>query len=204
MADLFNEQAPPPGTAATPTGKMPGQQEFGEETPSPDEQAQYDQLVNKALDFMSQNPDQVVASLNNKDKPVYESVGEMAYKIITNIESQANAAGVEISGDVGFAAGEEVIEHLMELGDAAGIFPFDQSSDEYDEVQATAYAHGANLAANEIMSGPQYGPEMQEEAGNVVAQQVAGERQRGEVDDAFFDNVGNAKVAQDKRAMQGR
>ena len=120
MEELFNQQHP------APTGQMPGQQtEFNEEAPGPGEQDAYDQFVNKAIDFISKKPDQIVAGMNNKEKPVYENVGAMVVKIGQMVMQSAKAAQAEIGPDVIHAAGQEITEHLMELGDAAGIFPFE-------------------------------------------------------------------------------
>ena len=198
MAEELFTDAMPPAAAATPTGQMPGTPEFSEEVPTEEEQAQYDQFTIRALDFIGQFPREHVATLNNKDKPAYESVGELTYKIAKGVEAQAQAAGVKPSADVMFAAGEEIVMALMELGEAAGIFPFSQDSSEYDDVQAMAYAHAANVAANEFMQSPQYTPEVKDEAGSFFAQQVAQERSRGEVPDQFFDDIGNARAANNK------
>lgn len=176
MEQLFNEQRQAP----TPTGKMPGQPEFDEEMPTEDEQKQYDQFVNRALDFMGQKPEPLVATMNDKNKPVHENVGELAVKIGKMVMGSAKAAKQEITPDVIHAAGQEIVEHLMELGDAAGIFPFNMESDEFEQEQAMSFAHAANIAANELMESPEYTPEMQEEAGNFMAQGVAREVQSGE------------------------
>lgn len=200
MEELFNEQNPAPA----PTGKMPGQPEFNETMPSEQEQADYDQVVTKAMSFMSQNVEAVLASINNKAKPVHENVGEMAVKIIEGIETQASAAEVQLGADIMMSAGEEVIEHLMELGDNGGIFPFDQESEEYDQVQAMAALHGAKVAGEKFIASPGYTDEVKDEAGTIFAQQVAEEQQRGEVDPSFHDNLGNQSAAATQRAIQGR
>lgn len=197
---LYNEQRPPPA----PSGVMPGQPEFNEEAPSEQEQGDYDQIVNKALDFMGKNAEATLASMNNKQKPIHENVGELAVKIVQNIEGQAKAAQAQIGMDVLAAAGAEVIEHLMELGDAGKIFPFEQSSDEYDQVQAMALLHAAKVAGDQLIASPQYNEEMKDEAGTIFATQVAEEQTRGEVDPSFYDNMGNTEAQRKRQAIEGQ
>lgn len=176
MEELFKAgQAP----AAAPTGVMPGQPEFDEEEATPEEQAQYSQFVNLALQFMAKSPDKVAASMNDKQRPVHENVGEMAVKIGEMVMGSAKAGGVEPSGEVLHAAGAEIVEHLMELGDAAGIWPFEQESDEYDEVQSMAFLHAAKVAGEGVLKSPQYDDQMKEDAGNMIARGVAEEAQGG-------------------------
>lgn len=174
--ELFTAQKPAP----TPTGKMPGAAEFNEEEATPEEQAQYDQFVNMAMKFMADGAEKMVASMNDKSKPVHENVGEMAVKIGEMVLGSAKSSGVEPGAEVIHAAGAELVEHLMELGDAAGIWPFEQSSDEYDEVQSMAFLHAAKVAGESMLQSPQYNEQVKEEAGNVMAREVAGEVQRGE------------------------
>lgn len=176
MEELFNQQHP------APTGKMPGQPEFNEEEASPEEQAQYDQFVNLALNFMAKSPDKVAASMNDKSRPVHENVGAMAVQIGEMVLGSAKSGGVEPSGEILHAAGAEIVEHLMELGDAAGIWPFEQSDDQYDEEQSMALLHAAKVAGEALLQSPQYDDAMKEEAGNMLARGVADEVQRGEVE----------------------
>lgn len=187
-----------------PSGVMPGHPEFNEEEPSEQEQVDYDQVVTKALDYMSKNTEQTLAHINNKNKPVHENVGEMAVKIVTTVEGQAKAAGAELGMDVLAAAGEEVIEHLMELGDAGGIFPFKHESDKYDEVQAMALLHAAKIVGEKLIGSPQYTPEMKEEAGNAFAQGLAQEQPQGGGDPSIIDNIGNTVAQGNTRAIEGQ
>ena len=194
---LFNQQHP------APTGKMPGQPEFNEETPSEDEQNQYEQFVTKAVSFMGKNAGQLVATMNDKDKPVYESVGALTVKVGKMVLGSAKAAGAEISPDIIHASGEEIVEHLMEMGDAAGIFPFDSDSEEYEMAMNMSFLHAAEIVGNETLQSPEYTPELKEEAGDFYAQQVAGEVQRGEVPEGFHDDIANNKAAGMQQAMKG-
>ena len=210
MDELFNQQNPPPGAAApmaqpAPTGVMPGQQqEFNEEEASPEEQAMYDQFVNKALDFMGANPTEMVASMNNKQKPVAENVGELTVKIGQGVYDMAKSSGVDLPMEVLQAAGAEIVEHLMELGTAAKVFPFGEESDEYDQVQAMALLHAEKVVGEGILQSPEYAQSgMQEQASNFYAQQVAGEVQRGEAPENFHENLGNQVAGGVRKAIGG-
>ena len=197
MDELFNQQHP------APTGKMPGQPEFDEEAPGEGEQDQYDQFVTKAIVFMSKNATKLVASMNDKNKPVYENVGALTVKVGKMILGSAKAASQEIGPDVIHAAGQEIVEHLMDMGDAAGIFPFDSDSEEYDQVMAMSFLHAAELVGNETLKSPEYTPEIKEEAGDFYAQQVAGEAQRGELPKGFREEMVNNKAAGLQQTMKG-
>ncbi len=197
MEELFNQQHP------APTGKMPGAPEFNEETPSDGEQKQYDQFVTKAIGFMGENAGQLVASMNDRQKSVYENVGALTVKVGKLVLGSAKAAGEEIGPDVLHAAGQEIVEHLMEMGDAAGIFPFDSDSEEYDQAMAMSFLHAAEIVGNETLQGPEYTPELKEEAGNFYAQQVAGEVQRGEAPEGFHEDIANSSAAATRRAIGG-
>jgi len=197
MDELFNQQHP------APTGKMPGQPEFDEEAPGEGEQDQYDQFVTKAIVFMSKNATKLVASMNDKNKPVYENVGALTVKVGKMILGSAKAASQEIGPDVIHAAGQEIVEHLMDMGDAAGIFPFDSDSEEYDQVMAMSFLHAAELVGNETLQSPEYTPALKEEASDFYAQQVAGEVQRGEVAEGFHEGIANNMAAAAQRGTGG-
>lgn len=186
-----------------PTGVMPGQPEFNEVEVSEEEQGQYDQFVSKSLDFMGQNPTEMVAAMNNGQKPVAENVGGLAVKIGQGVYDMAKSSGVDLSMEVLQAGGAEIVEHLMELGEASGIFPFDQESDQYDEVQAMALLHAQKVVGEGLINSPQYNAGMQEDAQNFYAQQVSGEVQRGEAPENFHENIGNQVAGGVRKAIQG-
>jgi len=199
--DLFLSDVPKPQPA--PSGKMPGQPEFNDETPSDEEQAQYDQFINRALDFMADSAEKLVASMNEPGRPVHENVGELAVKIGKMIMGTAQAAGVQIGNEVIHAAGQELVEHLMELGDNSGIFDFDEASDQYDQVQAMALLHAQKVVGEALINSPKYDGAMQEQAQNFYAQQVAGEVQRGEAPENFHENLGNQVAGGVSKAIRG-
>lgn len=95
---------------------------------SPEEQAQYDQIVSNALTIMapqgSVNP-AVVERLRATGDPV-EDAANAAVVIMSQVVRSARENGVELSPDAIFHAGKEVVEHVVELAEAAGIHDFSE------------------------------------------------------------------------------
>jgi hypothetical protein len=207
--DLFEEGQTLPGLPSAnmmPSGIAPGgdpsELEFNEEAVSDEEQSIYQQFVMQALSFMTKKPKEVVAQMNNRQKPVYQNVGRTALMIAQGVEKTAQAAGQQISPEIMMAAGEEIVEHLMELGSVAGIWPFKEDSPEYEEAMNMGLMHGAELAGKEILAGPNAAA-MTEEAGTVLAQQVAEEHKRGETPEGFFEGLQSQVAGGVKRAVNG-
>jgi hypothetical protein len=186
-----------------PTGKMPGTPEFNEEEPTELEQQQYDQFVGKAIDFMSQNTTEIMASMNNAQQPVHMNVASIAVKLGRGVYGMAKSAGEDIGMEVIHAAGAEIVEHLMELGVTSKIFPFTEESEEYEQIQAMALLEAEKIVGEELVKSPQYTAEMQEGAQNFYAQQVAGEVQRGESPENFHENIGNQVAGGVRKAIGG-
>lgn len=159
-----------------------------EEAVSAEEQAAYDQFVTRAMQFVEQNPVNMVRRLSDKNRPVFQNVGQMTYKLGRMVADSAAAAGQEIDPDVAFHAGEELVSMLMELGDAAGLWPFKQDSAEYEESMAMALMEASRLAGEDMLESPD-AAQYSDEAGNVLATRVAEERERGEVPDEFFEGI---------------
>jgi len=211
MADLFQAGQPLPGSTPAlpssnmaPTGVLPGGQplEYDEEAVTPEEQAIYTQFVLRAQEFVSKDPEVVIDKMNNKKVPVFQSVGKTALMIVQGVEKTAAAAGQEISPEIMLNGGAEIVELLMELGDAAGIWPFKQDSKEYEEAMSMAYMHGAELAGKQVLAGPN-AAQMTEEAGNVLAQQIALESERGETPRGFFEGLQSQVAGGVNRAISG-
>lgn len=211
---LFTDQSPPPGAnagilpglpgggppgggpssalAARPTGVRPGDDprvlEYNEEAVSDEEQAQYTQFVNRAKEYIAKSPDIVVEQMNDKQQEAFKGVGKTALSIAKNIAETAEAAGQPIPEDVQYHGGTEIVDMLMELGDAAGIFPFKKDSKEYDEVMGMALMHGMELVGNDVLAGPN-AARATEDAENFMVQGIAREQERGEVPPEFFDSM---------------
>jgi len=189
--ELFKENdATLKALEARPTGAGPGgpTPEFNEEAVSPEEQSIYDQFVLRAKEQLTKSPEAAIDSMNRKNMPVYESVGRTGLMLAEEIAGAAKARGTEISADIMFHGGQEIVEMLMELGDSAGIFPFKQDSKEYDEAMTMAFYHGVQTAGNAALQG-EGGAAMTEEAGNILAREIAGEEERGEVAPGFWEGL---------------
>ena len=210
MEDLFAAGQPLPqaggemaSASMTPSGVAPGASpppEFDEEAVSPEEQRIYDQFVLKAKEYMTKGAPEIVAQMNNSKKPVYMNVGKTALMISEGVAKTAKAGGQEVSADIIHGAGQEVVEMLMQLGDAAGIFPFEADSQEYDEAMVMSYMHGAELAGKQLLEGPD-AAKYTEEAGNIYAMQIAEEDARGEVKPEFWEKLQGGVAGGVKRAL---
>lgn len=174
-------------TGNTPNGPLP---EYDEEAVTPEEQAQYDQFVLRAQEFLTKEPGVVIDYLNNKNRPVFENVGRAALMVAEQVSGTARQRGVELSPEVMMAGGEEIVGMLMEMGDAAKIFPFKQKDKEYDEVMAMGYMHAAELAGKQMLQSPD-ADRYSMEAQAVLGQQIAAEEERGEVDPRFWQGLQN-------------
>ena len=187
--ELFQQGQQLPSTASmapvSPDGPEP---EFDEEAVSPEEQLQYNQFVLRAQDYISKSPGAVLKHMSNKKAPVFMNVGRTGLMLAQQIAKTAGAKGQPVGPDIMFHGGQEVVEMLMELGDAAGIWPFKKDSEQYDEAQAMAFMHGAELAGKQVLEGPD-SEKHTEEAGNMLASQVAQEQQRGEVAPEFWQGL---------------
>jgi len=205
---VFERQTDPALTGGElfPTGVRPGLDpsvlEYNEEAVSPEEQGIYEQFVNRAMEFVAKKPEAVVDQMNNSKRSVFQNVGKTALMIAQGVEKTAKAGGQEISPEIMLAGGEEIVEMLMELGDAAGIWPFKQDSKEYDEAMNMALMHGAELAGKQVLAAPDAAA-WTEQAGNVLAQQVAQEHERGETPPGFFEGLQSQVAGGVNRAING-
>ena len=204
--ELFPEGSELPSASMMPSGVAPGKDpamlEYDEEAVTPEEQEIYTKFVKKAQEYITKSPERVVDQMNNRKKPVFQNVGKTGLMIAQGVAKSASASGAEITPDIMHHGGIQIIELLMELGNAAGIFPFKQESNEYDEAQSMAFMHGNELAAKGVLAGPD-AAKRTEEAGNFMAMQIAGEQERGEVDPGFFDGLQNQVATGVNRAING-
>lgn len=188
MAELFAQGQQLPETATMAPVTRGNELEFDEEAVSPEEQATYTQFVLRAQEYMAKRPDAVIDHMSNSKRPVFQNVGRTGLMIAKEIAKTAKAKGQEISADIMFHGGQEIVEMLMELGNSAGLWPFKQSSKQYDEAQAMAFMHGAELAGKDVLAGPDAAKHT-EEAGTQLAREIAVEQDRGEVPDEFWEKL---------------
>ena len=176
------EQRP---TGEGPNGPPP---EYDPTEVSPEEQANYEQLVLKAQESIMSNVGGVIDQMNRPDKPVYESVGKTGLMILQQVEQLAKAKGVEIDAEMMVTAGQDVVNMLMDVVDAAGIWPFKADSEEAEETAIMALYHGVELGGNQALGGAG-GPQLQEDAGGLMAREVDKEREAGTLHPQFEETV---------------
>ena len=100
------------------------------------------------------------------------------------------------------AGGEEIVESLMELGDAAKIFPFDAGSDEYMEQMAMALSFGAEKKARQLID--EGDPEVKASYEDKLALEIAREVDQGQgPPEEFFQGIEDAKKELPRRQMYG-
>lgn len=131
MAGLM---APTEAPAETPA-KM-GAEDDGAVEASPDEQAAYDGLVNKAYELIYRggktNP-QILESLKGAGEPV-DGLANTTAMVMMRLEDAAERQGKKFPPDVMLHAGVEVLEDLADLAGQAKIHKFNE-----EEIQGATY-----------------------------------------------------------------
>jgi hypothetical protein len=107
-----------------------GEEECGEPTSrpnvSPEEQKQYDNVVVAALSFIYSNgaTKMVVQKLTDESKPpgsIQKAIGHTTAMILLSVNGSIEKRGGQVSKDVIFAAGQEVIAELLTIAENAGL-----------------------------------------------------------------------------------
>lgn len=128
---------PPPGSAPRPGAGAPGEAPPGEEESnvSPEEQAEYEQFVTNGMQLMYSEElmDQILQNIEGKGNPV-EGLATSAAMLVMRLEDSAEEQDREISPDVKFHGGSELLEQMAELAQEAGIHEY---SDE--EIESAYY-----------------------------------------------------------------
>lgn len=155
---------------------------------SPEEQVQYDKLVNNALEVImpegSDGPsEQVLAHLQGQfdpqvqetfaqiDPPLdyaapIDAIAATAVLIVMFLDASASGSGVQIDNEVLFNAGSEIVEQLASVGEAVGIFEIS------DEDTERAFHRAAYVYS---VVGPRVDPEVASaEFGQIVEADKAG------------------------------
>lgn len=127
----LNQAAPPsPPPAQTgqeePKTSLPGETQQA----TPEEQAQYDHFVAKAMDltYTKEFMPQVLGMLQGEGDPV-EGLARATALIVARVQSAAEQAGEKLPGDVILHAGTEILEDLAELSKEAGIKDYSEDPD---------------------------------------------------------------------------
>ena len=127
------------GAGAGPVGFTPGEDIEDDETPNvdPEEQQQYDQFVTNAMELMYGDDDkvepQVLQRLSTGNKPI-DVLAQTTVWLVMLVEQDATRNNVNITDDVVFHAGREIMEQLIEIAEAAEIHTFKEA-----EIQGAWY-----------------------------------------------------------------
>ena len=179
-ADLFPTGTPPGADASV-------LEDIDETAVSPEEQREYDQIVNKAAEFIYKEPKKVLSAINNTDVPIHEAVGRVMANIGQAIEKSAEAAGQKLSPDTMFHAAGEIAAVILDLGIEAGILPLDPESDEYQKVLGMSMMEATKAFGERMIADPKKGPVYREDAENTWASRVAEEVAAGQADPRFVE-----------------
>lgn len=114
-------------SGAPPRGGQQGQSQTMEEESnvSPEEQAQYNEFVSQGrmlVDDKKTMPT-LLKNIQGDGNPV-EGLANSLYAVVMRLEDSAEKAGKEFSGDVKYHGATEIMEHMVELAEAAGIHEY--------------------------------------------------------------------------------
>lgn len=208
MKDLLDLNALPHPTGQGPDGSRPDDP-LDEEAVSEEEQAQYEQFIVIAMQFVhgAESRDVVIDHLNDNQVSIPEAVGRTAAFIVQRVSESAKAQGAELSPDVVFHAGQEIVEELFEVGATAGIFEIElpaegeEPSPEVQQMMEQAFAIGAHEYGKAFVQTEE-GKATADEAGTYFAKQVANEADEGRLDPRFAEQFGGQPgAARPKRAL---
>lgn len=153
---------------------------------TPEEQAEYDLFVKNAMEFIYTEDDKVLPDVMNRlatGKPV-DALAQTAVWVVGMVESSAKSSGKEISDDVVFHGGREILEQLVEVAEAGGDHDFTEKEIEAAWYQALDLYREASSG-----EGGRFKPE--EAASEFMALNEAD--QQGNADDVL---PGFSKIAQ--------
>ncbi len=124
------------GMASSAPSGMPQQGMSAEgEQASPEEQQQYDMFVNNAYQMLYDDKvlPGVLKSLQGNGDPK-EGLANTAAMVVMRVEESAKQNGREISPDVLYHGGTEILESLAETAEAAGLHEYSE-----DELEGALY-----------------------------------------------------------------
>lgn len=185
--------------------QQPGQAEqpnFGEEQATPEEQAQYDQIVGNAMNITYDKAmlPRVIQMLEGEGDPI-EGLAQTAAVIISRVMQSAQQAGVELDGIVAFHAGTEILEDLAELSKEAEVHDFSQNPDDLE----TAYFRTLdNVRVMMQESGQIKQQDAQADMQKLQAMDQSGDLEKMLVGLAERDQRGRAPPEEQSQAPAGR
>lgn len=123
---------------------------------SPEEQAQYDAFMKQARGILMGTPDSdqsmviVLEKLKAGRDDIGTAIGDTAAKVLRSVASGIEGKGRQVPQDILFAAGDEVVDELIEMAVAVGFMKEEQS----EKIKKQAVFEGLRVyGENEIQSG---------------------------------------------------
>jgi hypothetical protein len=175
--------------AENPTGLMPGQERFGIDDVTPEEQAQYDRLVKQFAKFAyGEKNGSLIRQMNDKQTPVYKNVADATVMLMNSVVNVEEQNTEDISPDAVFFATAEATTILMDLGDQAGIWPFKQKSEQYTKQQEMAFIESQKLIGEDMLQRPER-EQLRAEAQDNAATRIGMESESGNLDPRLQDGI---------------
>lgn len=184
----------------------PGGLEPEQDMPDDVVQAYQEDLVARAMAFMSDNrasegstttpADAVLSRLNVRGENAPQSIGGTAAEIVYLITSNAKNQGVEYPSPSIMGGGAEIVQLLMDLARDGGVFPdIPQEEDEeaYDQVAQAALLEAAKAYGERMVAT---GQADQQEYAEMLEEMMEEEAALGELDDWDPNEMMNAEALQ--------
>jgi hypothetical protein len=139
---------------AAPTEPPVEQPEEGEEqsNASPEEQEQYDMVMTAALSMIygDQSLPTVVEKLASDKEELGKAIGHTAAMILMSIKGGVERQGREVSGDILFNAGQEVVSELIEVAISSKLMDESQT----DQILEQALTEGMRVFGEAELKSP--------------------------------------------------
>lgn len=161
---------------------MGSQNDDGEEDGepvSPEEQAQYNNIVVNAMSMMYSNPDMagMIAQRLKSDAEnfgIANAIGQQTANIMLSVVRAMKKTGEEPDPDVVQNAGMEILAEVFEIAERTGQVPRGQE----DKIKQDAVYEGTRYYGDKMLKSGEITPEMQQQARQAVEQDVARSQQQ--------------------------
>jgi len=167
MQEQVPEQAPqgmPQEAVAPDADTQEGGQPDIEGNVSPEEQAEYDQFVDKGLQLIYNEAmtDKILERLQASENPI-EGLANVTFMVVEKLVNSAKKSGKEFSGDVKFHGGVEILEDIANLAAEAGVHEYTE-----EELESSIYATLDLYGEMELKSGSHDQGAAQEDMANLI------------------------------------
>lgn len=147
----------------------------GASMPTEDEQMDYDMIVTRALkQIHGKGMENILKMLGSGERPS-QAVGQVVAGIVSTLKQSAADQGRKISDNTLQHAGVEIIEDLIELAEAKGVFTFESEEERLQEAQDAGLWAVKYYGENQKKQG-KITPEMQGQAQEDMKAGVASEQ----------------------------